>query len=315
MTSTVIAQANDEAGLRTLFAKVSNWGRWGIEDQLGTLNLIGEKEALAGLAAAETGMVISCGREVRAAAPSPAVEAATWSAVVAGDVCPTRGYGQVRDRLTVAPHGPLQTHLDALCHVFLDGVMYNGKLANAVRSTGAIVNDMGVMAGGVVTRGVLLDMPRVLGVDYLTLDRPVLNKDLLAAERHAGVKVRPGDAVLVRVGRDARRAAEGWESERIDGRTALPGMAAECLRWLRERDVGLLVSDAGHDLLPSDAGFAAPIHIGALVFLGLPLVDNAALDELADTCAERRRWTFALTVSPLRIEGGTGSLVNPIAVL
>ncbi|MGH3758745.1 cyclase family protein [Actinophytocola sp.] len=315
MTSTVAGQAVDEASLRALFAQVSNWGRWGSEDQRGTLNLIGGKEALAGLAAAEAGVAISCGREVRTAAPSPAVEAATWSAVLAGDVCPTSGYGQTRDRITVAPHGPLQTHMDALCHVLLDGVMYNGKLANAVKSTGATVNDIGILAGGVVTRGVLLDIPRVLGVDHLTLDRPVLNKDLLAAERRAGVEVRPGDAVLVRVGRDARRSAEGPECERIDGRTALPGMAAECLRWLRERDVGLLVSDAGHDLIPSDAGFAAPIHIGALVFLGLPLIDNAALDDLADACAELRRWTFTWTVSPLRIQGGTGSLVNPIAVL
>jgi Putative cyclase len=219
------------------------------------------------------------------------------------------------DRLIVAPHGPLHTHIDALCHACFDGKMYNGRPAEEIGRDGARANDIAVLADGICTRGVLLDVPRLRGT-YVRPETPVRLSELLAAELKAGVRVGPGDAVLVRLGREARFLAEGGPGcERTAyGGVSAQGLHPECLTFLRDRDVAVLVSDVGHDAFPAGFGLDLPVHIGALVYLGMPLVDCADLEGIAAVCASGGRWQFLLTIAPARIPGATSSLVNPIAM-
>jgi kynurenine formamidase len=164
---------------------------------------------------------------------------------------------------------------------------------------------------GVVTRGVLLDIPALRGVDALEPGEPVFPEDLEAAEERAGLRVRAGDALLVRTGRWVWRDAHGpW-----DFGTRAAGLDAACLPWLRERDVATLGSDGVSDVLPSRVErVGMPIHEIAIVALGLHLMDNLDLDALSEACADEGRSEFLFVVAPLVLRRGTASPVNPIAV-
>ena len=293
------------------FESLSNWGRWGDDDQRGALNLITDAKRAEAASLVREGVAVSCAQELpkRPAPdnPTPVVHAMQG----AGDV--TRGgMGGASDMIAINPHGYATTHLDALCHIFHNDQMYNGYPASLVTSLGARRNS--IMAGqdGIVSRGVLLDIPAVRGVDYLEPGERILVADLEAAEERQGVRVTPGDILLVRTGRDERNAAEGRWDPMTDG---LAGLSGETAPWLRERDVAVLggdgVSDALPLLLPE---WAMPIHALALVALGVHLIDNMQLSRVADACEELGRWEFQLTLAPLRLAQGTGSPVNPIAL-
>lgn len=299
-----------------IFEQVSNWRRWGAEDELGTLNLITPEVRSRAMSCVHHGATVGCGvldLQGSAANPAPALRFVTLAPDTQVD-----DYGICRDYLAFAPHGPGITHIDALCHVFYKGLMYNGRSAALVTSAGASVNSISALRDGIVSRGVLLDIPALRGERFIDPGEPVQATELDEAERRFGVTVGEGDALLVRVGRLARRELLGIEAEHIEGsrHLRLAGLDIDCLPWLRDRGVALMVSDAGHDALPSPFGPAvSPIHIGCLVFMGLYLVDNARLDALAGECADRGQWSFLLTVNPLNIDACTGSPVNPVAVL
>ena len=164
---------------------------------------------------------------------------------------------------------------------------------------------------GIVTRGVLLDIPAVRGVEALEPGEPIFPEDLEAAEQRAGLRVREGDALLIRTGRWSWRATHGpWELA-----TRAAGLDAACLAWLRARDVATLGSDGVSDVLPSRVeGVGMPIHEIAIVALGLHLMDNLDLEALATACTDEGRWEFLFVVAPLVLRRGTASPVNPIAV-
>jgi kynurenine formamidase len=205
------------------------------------------------------------------------------------------------------------SHVDALCHIFVDGVMFNGVPAEQVLSTGAQRNAIGAAAEAMCGRGVLLDVPRQRGVDWLEPSDRIDPADLEACERAAGLTVGPGDLLLVSTGRARRRHAEGAATI-LHG---FPGLHPTCIPWLRERDVAVLGSDGISDVLgaPGVTPWPMPIHQIVIAAMGVHLLDNLDLTTLADACAERGRWEFLLTVAPLRIPRGTGCAVNPIAVL
>jgi kynurenine formamidase len=207
-------------------------------------------------------------------------------------------------------HGLTTTHVDALSHMFVRGQMFGGRPASDVRSNGALSNTVLSMADGVVGRGVLLDIPRALGRDYLDTGEVIGRRDLLAAEEAQGVTVQAGDVLLVAWGRDARRAAK----KGFDG---FSGLHAECLPWLYEREVAVLGSDGISDPMPfvGTPDWPFPVHQIGITAIGLHLIDNMALTRLSQHCAEARRWDFLFTMGPLRIPGGTGCPVNPVAVL
>lgn len=302
--------------MRQMFESVKNWGRWGPDDEAGALNLITPQRRRAAAAEVTVGVTVSCARELPVEPsvenPRPALHLMTR----AGDDCVIPGLGMesTGDFVGVAFHGMATSHIDALCHVFVDGQMYNGFPASDVKSTGALHGSIMCAGDGIVGRGVLLDIPRLKGVDFLAPGTAIMADDLAAAEAAQGVVVGEGDVLLVATGRDARRSAHGPWHPFADG---LAGLHPECIPWLHKRGIAVLGSDGISDVLPGrqPEGWAMPVHQCVLVAMGVHLLDNLRLDRLAEACAAHSKWAFLLTIAPLRVAGGTGSPANPIAVL
>jgi len=302
--------------MRRVFEDVKNWGRWGDDDEMGALNLITPEKRREAAAAVVAGEIVSCAHEL-AVLPSPENPSpALHMMIQGGDDCviPDMDLETVMDFVGVAFHGMATSHIDALCHVLVDGRMYNGFSKDEVKSTGARRGSIMCARDGISSRGVLLDMPRTLGVPWLELQTAITVEQLEQAEEAQGVRVSEGDILLVGTGRDARRTEHGPWSPTEEG---LAGLHAECVPWLHERGVAVLGSDGISDPLPLSGvdGWPMPIHQCALVALGVHLLDNLRLDRLAEACARHARWAFHVTVAPLRIDKATGSPVNPIAVL
>lgn len=296
-----------------IYEACKRWGRWGEDDQRGALNLLTPERVARAVALAQEGLVVSCGREL---AVAPAVDnpfPAQHHMTLGGDVGGRRaGLQASADFIGVAFHGMAVSHIDALCHVFVDGEMYNGYPATEVTSVGARRNSIAAGFDGIVGRGVLLDLPRLRGVEWLGPGDAIGPDELDAACEAQGVEVETGDLLLVATGRDARRAVHGpWDANTV----GLAGLDAECVPWLSERDPSVLGSDGVSDVLPAHPhAWTMPVHQCLLVGMGVHLLDNLHLGRLAAACAERARWEFLFVVAPLQIGGGTGSPVNPIAL-
>jgi kynurenine formamidase len=312
----MIDGALSAAEIEDLFDRTCNWGRWGPDDERGTLNLLGEAEAAAAAATVRRGRTVSLSRDfpVQPGPENP------WPAhhhmIIAGDdpcVPGVDGLEVSTDYIGIAFHGMASSHLDALCHVFQGGRMYNGHPATDVKSTGARRNTVMTLKDGIAGRGVLIDVPRALGVPFVDPERLTTVADLEAAEAAQGVRLGQGDIALVRLGRDERRRREPDKA----ADQAVAGLDPRVALWLHERQVAILGGDGVHDPIPSGRiapGWPMPIHMIGLVAMGLHLLDNLNLEDIARACAEESRWAFLLTLAPLRIPGGTGSPLNPIAM-
>jgi kynurenine formamidase len=285
--------------------ELSNWGRWGKEDQIGALNLITPAKRRQAAALVKEGVSVSL-----------AADADTVKAVDNPNPYEVTMQGIGSDRIAINYHGIAHTHLDSLAHINEQGVFYNGYKpeAESVVKDRHARNSIHNVKNGVFTRGVLIDVPRLKGVPYLDPGTPIYIEDLEAWEKQAGVKVSPGDAVLVRTGVWARRKAIGpWLRGRAEGGQSA-GLHPSVIPWLKARDIALLGSDHPQYVSPGAPG--APrgaVHDFALVYLGIHLFDNCDLEALAEAAASRKRWEFLLTAAPLPIPGGTGSPLNPIA--
>jgi kynurenine formamidase len=293
-----------------LTARLSNWGRWGADDERGAINLITEENVRRAGAAARRGRVISLAHDISLARasnnPRPAVHVMQYNG-------PERS--GCSDFIGIACHGFAVTHLDALCHVFTENKIYNGYHVDEVISFGGAQRcGIGVLGSGIVTRAVLLDVARTQSRSWLDAGEYIHGEDLDAAEKFAGVTVSPGDAVIVRVGQMPRMAAAGLEKPGTPG-FVRAGLDADCLVWLRGRDVAIYGGDC-MDRMPSGyPSIAMPLHRIGIACMGMPLIDNVAVEELGDACAELGSWEFQLMVAPLRLRRATGSAVNPIAIL
>ena len=302
--------------MREIYESVKNWGRWGDDDQAGALNLLTPERRRAAAGLVQSGRAVGCSRPFPVHPDSENPHPALHMMVRAGDDCviPEVALQTTSDFVGISFHGMASSHIDALCHVFVDQRMYNDRPAADVKSTGARSNDILCGRDGIVGRGVLLDIARSAGVDWLEPGDAVTIEQLERAEREQGVRVEAGDILLVSQGRDARRAAQGpWNAFRH----GLAGLHPECVPWLRERDIAVLGSDGVSDALPGIGieDWPMPIHQCCLVAMGVHLLDNLFLQNLNRACAEEGRWEFLFNVAPLPVEGGTGSPVNPIAVL
>jgi kynurenine formamidase len=307
-----------KAEMKRVFDQVSNWGRWGADDERGTLNYLTPAHVAAAAKLATRGRQVSCARNFPVVPglenPTPALH----HMVIGGDDPCAAGVPGLEcslDFIGIAYHGLASSHIDALCHVFVEGKMYNGFPAQDVRSTGARRNSIMAARDGIAGRGVLLDIPRLRGTDFVPPDKPVTAAELDAAEKVQGVRVGEGDILLISVGRDALRAHAPLTSERP---YFLGGLDPDCVPWLHARKIAVLGSDAVHDPQPSPRpieDWPIPIHMCGLVAMGLHLLDNLYFVDLEKICAELSCWEFFFTVAPLRIEKGTGSPVNPIAIL
>lgn len=283
---------------------LSNWGRFGEGDQLGALNFItpGKRVAAARL--------VRSGRSVGCARPLPTEPAADNERPVTHLMTGTASEGWGGDYFALAPHGYAVSHVDALCHIFHEGRLYNGYPSERVTAHGALELSIDALRDGVVSRGVLLDVPALRGAPWLEPGEPIHAEELTRAEETCGARVEEGDVLLVRTGRWAYRAAHGaW-----DPRQRLAGLHADCLPWLHERRVAALGGDGVSDVHPSGIdGVRLPIHSVGIVAMGLHLLDNLELEALAAACREEQRWEFLLTIAPLVLLRGTASPVNPIA--
>ncbi len=307
-------QQGTRADVDAMAQELSNWGRWGPDDERGALNFITPEVSAAAAALVSDGVTVSCALELAktpaADNPTPVLHFMTG----AGDVSDQgriRGLEATGDGFMISPHGMANTHMDALCHILDQGKMYNGFPSSDVLSTGAEKNSILAGEQGIATRGVLLDIAALKGVDWLEPGDAISVADLEAAEERQGVKVRSGDILLVRTGRDTRRESEGaWPP--FDG---LAGLLMETLPWIREREVAILGCDGVSDMIPSNVvDSPLPIHHIIITYMGIHLVDNARLGPLGEACAARNRWEFLLTIAPLRLVGGTASPINPIAM-
>ncbi|MCU1380417.1 MAG: Cyclase [Acidimicrobiales bacterium] len=299
--------------LDALYEQLKNWGRWGPDDQRGALNHLTDERRAAAAGLVRSGRSISLAHNL-GTEPSPEnPHPAHHHMLASGDARDSNGipgYEAARDYVGLDVHGLYTTHVDALSHMFVRGEMFGGRPASEVRSDGARANTIMSMADGVVGRGVLLDVPRAVGVEFFDSGQVVTVAELEAAEAAQGVRVGSGDILLVAWGRDARRAAKGG----FDG---FSGLHAQCLPWLQEREIAVLGSDGISDPMPfvGTPDWPFPVHQIGITGMGLHLIDNMALSALSAACAEAGRWEFLFTMSPLRIERGTGCPVNPTAVL
>ncbi len=297
-------RVSDEQALGFL-KSLTNWGRFGEGDQLGTLNLITAEKRRAAAALVRSGRTVSCAR------PLPTQPAEDNPSPVTHHMIGTHTEGWGGDYFAMATHGLAISHIDALCHIFHEGRLYNGYSTERVTAHGALELGIHALRDGIVSRGVLLDIPRTRGVDFLEPGDPIFPEDLERAETAAGLRVESGDVLFVATGRWAARDVKG------PGKMGQPmaGLDVSCLPWLHERGVAALGSDGISDLIPPRVGgIGIPIHTVAIVAMGLHLLDNLELATLAQACAEEERWEFLITIAPLVLTHGTGSPVNPIAL-
>lgn len=293
------------------FSSLSNWGRWGKDDQLGTLNFITPEKVARSAGLIVEGVRVSCSRRLATSYSDenkhPLIRLMTRS----GDAAPEQGKGGAAEWIGLQFHGVAVTHFDALSHYCWDRRLYNGHPATMVgTANGAEVLSVEAAKLGVASRGILLDLPRVLDEPYLDPSFEIDPALLDRAVGELGIQIESGDVLLIRTGRDSRR---GEGSEVRDLRVGRAGLRPDCLPWLYRHEISMLVGDVPHDIRPGRYGFTNPVHAVSLVAMGLALLDNAYLEDLADTCAELGRWAFFFQTAPLLLEGATGSPVNPIA--
>jgi kynurenine formamidase len=286
----------------TMFHQVKNWGRWGKDDQLGAANLITEAKRKQALSLAKSAIAVPL-------AHPPLKEAAPDNGSPFNH---TMNRGLSTDTYSVSYHGYAHSHIDALCHILYKNQTYNGYAREDVLTESGCTR-LGIqnLKDGIVTRGVLIDIPRLRGLDYLEPGTPIFVEDVEAWEKKARVKVSPGDALFVRTGRWLRREKMGpWPVGRNQA-----GLHASIAPWLKERGVAFLGGDGAQDMTPSLVeGITLPVHTLAITALGIDILDNQDLEAVAATAARLNRWEFLLVVAPVPVTGGTGFPVNALAI-
>lgn len=308
------------------FGSLSNRGRWGVDDEMGTLNLITPEHRVTAARLVSEGTVVPLGMDLDPQFPDPlgrgtevALEPITYA---------MGRMTAVRERFTLVAHGSL-THIDSLAHIGWDGTFYNGFSKDEVLGpVGVRRLDVAAARGGIVTRGVLLDIASVRGVDWIENGDGIYPEDILAAEEAEGVRLGSGDVLYCRTGYLARAL-----DHEADVHYGGVGYHVSCLPLLHERGVAVIASDALNDMNPSGyatdgpatpdqfdkldvdiASLAFPVHAVALSVMGAWLLDHVQLEELAVTCRRLQRWEFMTSIEPLRLVGSTGSHVNPLAI-
>lgn len=297
---------------RELFDAVSNWGRWDDDGRRGALNHLTPARTAAAMRLARSGETVTLSQplktETRIDVPEPADHHMTMLTDV--DI----GSGSVRfakDYVGVDYHNDGHSHIDAFSHVAFDGSFFDGKPDRLVTARGAQAGAIDVLKDGLVGRAVLLDVPRVRGIRWVEPGDHVFREDLEAAEQEQGVSVGAGDILLVRTGHTRRLA----ELEPWDTREAKSGLHPAAALFLADRRIAALGSDGNSDTVPSTTeGVAFPMHVLAINAMGVHLLDYLQFEDVAPHCEATGRWDFLFVAAPLRIVGGTGSPLNPIAI-
>lgn len=288
---------------------MTNWGRWGADDEAGALNLVDAAAVLDGVGLVTEGRALSLAQPLgpKAGVPAHRRPPQRFMDRDAGDYAAGArsrdGFRFAEDTVQLGTHSG--THLDALSHAWSGDELYNGHPANTVRSTRGAQRCGAEKLRPAVTRGVLLDLVAACG-GPLPASTPIGADEIVAAYRRAGVEPRPGDAVLLRTG--------WWEQHAGDVAyfDHEPGPSDDAAQWLAAHDVAIVGADNyAVEVQPSAPGSTFPVHLTLLHRHGVPLLENLELRELAAT----GRTTFLLVVAPLPLTGSTGGPVNPVAVL
>lgn len=302
--------------LQWMTKDLSNWGRWGKDDQLGTLNHLSPAKTKKAIALVQEGVTVSCARVVEFKGAADVARVPQHFMIGAGEAY-RPGEQHTRqvamDYFGLVFHGSTVTHIDALSHFFWDGRTYNGYPSTVVTiAEGATKLDVDPAYKGIVTRGVLVDTPMLRGVEYIKRGDGVGMDDIEKAERDCGFKVELGDVLLLRTGQLGMREKLGpVDTSKAGSAGPLP----ELLPFMHERGVAVMGSDTGNDVSPTGyEKFTNPVHQIGIVAMGLWILDNSWLDTLAEECRKRKRWNFLITINPLRLPTVTGSPVNPIVV-
>ena len=298
-----------------LFQRVSNWSRWGPDDDLGTLNYLKPEHVLASAALVRSGRTVSLSLPINTVAGPDNPHPSVHYMVKTHDIHPAHGEPQFAgDFLGSELHGDSRTHIDALCHVAYKGKLYNGKSPMTVTSRGATLMDITAYANGIVGRGVLLDIPRYRGVNWLELGEAVTAEEIEAVEKCEGVRLGEGDIFLFRTGHHRRRLELGSWNNSCDGE-GQAGLHVNAMVLLHDRKVAAFLPDGDGETVPSNVeGVPYPVHALQIAAMGMACADSLQFEELVKVCEEENRWTFMVVAAPLRLPRGTGSLFNPIAI-
>ena len=304
-----------KADFEKLFAHVRNWGRWGPDDERGTLNYITPEHVRKAAALVRSGRSVSMEIPINTVAGPDNPRPAMHYMVQGYDVRSDLGEPQFSaDYLATEFHGDCHTHIDALCHIAYKGILYNGKPASAVTTRGPTIQDITAYAHGIVGRGVLLDIPRLRGVKWLEPGEAVTTAELEAAEKAQGVRLGEGDIFVFRTGHHRRRLELGPWNNGYDGE-GKAGLHVDTIPLLHERKVAAFLPDGDGETVPSNVeGIAYPIHALQIAAMGMACSDSLQFEELVKICEEEKRWEFLVVAAPLRLPRGTGSLFNPIAI-
>lgn len=307
------AAMTTEADFRRAMKELSNWGRWGKDDELGAANLITPAKRKQALLLAKDGTTISLAHDV---AQEKAADAPNILERVLGNVNPTGTTD--RYQYTGTYHGVIHSHLDSVdCHIMSEGKGYNGVSMEDIKAAGGCPKgNINALKDGVVTRGILFDATRLPGKvapqGWLEPGTAIHREDLEALEKIEHVKVSPGDVILLYTGRWKRRAALGpWPNT-----VGFAGYHADVAYFIKERGVSFIGCDGPNDVSPSGLPqtIGIPLHQLALVAMGVSIFDNLDFERAAAEAKRLNRYEFLFMAAPLRIDKGTGSPLNPLAV-
>lgn len=301
--------------VQALAEKVSNWGRWGKDDERGTINLVGPEEVKRAGACVKKGKIFSLGLPLGHDGPQDGSVNGRFNPIHLMTLVNNRFAGDfhANDDVIIMP---LQcaTQWDSLAHVFYGGRIYNGYVAaDTVSAQGAAKNSIAALSPGVVARGVVLDMARHKGVERLAPGQLITPEDLEAAEKRQGVRLGLGDVLLLRTG---HLGVFKKDQDRVAYMGAEPGIGLACIEWLHERQIAAIAADTmAVEVMPNEkADLPFPVHLLAIRDMGMPLGEMFDLDALAADCAEDGVWECFFSAPPLKITGGVGSPLNPLAV-
>jgi len=300
-----------------IFESVKNWGRWGPDDELGTLNYITPERVAGAAALVRSGRTVSMAIPISTVAgpdnPSPAVH---FMSLLHDIPISSSGLTFGMCFLGMASHGDSHTHIDALNHVGYRGQLYNGKPVSTLTSRGSEWGSIAAYANGIVGRGVLLDAARHRGVPWLEPGEAVDRAELEAIEEAEGVRLAEGDILVFRTGHHARRLALGpWRNDPPPVGEGKAGLAVDSIPWMHERRIAAFLPDGDGETVPSNVEtLPYPIHPLQLTAMGMCISDSLQFEDLATACEEEGRREFMVVGLPLRLPGATGSPWNPIAI-
>jgi kynurenine formamidase len=305
------------ADFDALFESVKNWGRWGHDDERGTLNYLTPDKVAAAAALVLRGRTVSMAIPInKVAGPDNSNPAVHFMSLMHDLPVSKSGLSFGMCFLGMASHGDCHTHVDALNHVAYRGQLYNGKPASLLTSRGSEWGSIAAYAEGIVGRGVLLDAARHRQVDWLEPGEAVTREELEAIEVGEGVRLGEGDILVFRTGHHARRLALGaWSNEYPPEGEGKAGLHVDTIPWMHERRIAAFLPDGDGETVPSNVeGMPYPIHPLQLTALGMCVSDSLQLEDLAKACVVVGRFEFLVVGLPLRLPGATGSPWNPIAI-